>query len=161
MCPLSIVNLIADNMILFVVNIIYFFVIVIELLANIQKGTKRIFKVGRLQLLVGVHSYFFFNVNVKMQQSFAPLQITPLIRSPQFSWTLDNTKIFYHSNRKSNWKSVGYTIQLFFSKKCTNELNDAIIWQCFQLKLNNLGSKFGYSYGYSWLVKLTFFGLFG
>ena len=48
MCPLSIVNLIADNMILFVVNIIYFFVIVIELLANIQKGTKRIFKEGRL-----------------------------------------------------------------------------------------------------------------
>ena len=44
----SIVNLIADNMILFVVTIIYFFVIVIELLANIQKGTKSIFKEGTL-----------------------------------------------------------------------------------------------------------------
>ena len=73
----SIVNLIADNMILFVVTIIYFFVIVIQLLANIQKGTKRIFKVGRLQLLVGVHSYFFFNVNVKMQQFCTPPDNSP------------------------------------------------------------------------------------
>ena len=64
--------------------------------------------------------------------------------------------------RKSKWKSVGYTIQLFFSKKCTNELNDAIIWQCFQLRLDILVFKIGYYfYGYFWFVKSTYLAFFG
>ena len=88
----SIVNLIADNMILFVVTIIYFFCHCNRTSSQHSKGYEKDFQRG-YNVIVSWCSLIFSSTLTWKCNSFAPLQITPLIRSPQFSCTL-NTKIF-------------------------------------------------------------------